>query len=211
VCPDQMLFGSEDWRTCVQLHLLLYLEGWLQLHPNALHMFTENDDDELDPKNLNKQYGNRVKAVCWNNPEFKALEDQTRPDQKRLGTHSNRKYASTRANRRGGRYKRASSVQRKMDNGNEQFHRNQAVHLAETERLKHGFAMNFDEGDVNPLVKVLLEVFNVDGRLEVVPVTNNDVIANNANNTADNDENNGNHRDNNEQEPQQQQQQQRQR
>jgi hypothetical protein len=43
-------------------------------------MFTENNNEELGPKNLNKQYGNRVKAVCWTNPEFKALEDQTGPD-----------------------------------------------------------------------------------------------------------------------------------
>jgi hypothetical protein len=287
-CPDQMLFGSEDWRTCVQLHLLLYLEGWLQRHPNALHMFTENDDEELGPKNLNKQYGNRVKAVCWNNPEFKALEDQTRPDQKGLGTHSNRKYASTRANRRGatkgqvqfrGRWttEMNSSIVTKHyispddyytnafvastlceggpakymlrdHNGNGQVHDHwlfatvipnirrrferddrfccvmalaklwavfdesalEDIPLAKTERIKHSFVMNFGKQDANPVVKVLLEVLNVDGRLEVVPVANNDVIANNTNNNADNDKNDGNCRDNNKQEPQQQQPRQRQ-
>jgi hypothetical protein len=53
-----------------------------------------------------------------------------------------------------------------------------------------------------------LEVLNVDGRLEVVPVANNDVITNNANNNnAHNNQNDGNHWDDNEQEPQQQQQQ----
>jgi hypothetical protein len=65
--------------------------------------FTNNDDEATGPKNINKQYGNRVKAVCWNNAEFKALNDQTGPDEKGLGTHSNRKWASTRAARKGAR------------------------------------------------------------------------------------------------------------
>jgi hypothetical protein len=122
-CPDQMLFGSGDRRTWVQLHLSVYLEGWLQRHPNALHMFTENGDVELVPKNLSKQYGNIVKAVCWNNPEFKALENQTRPDQKGLGTHSNKKYTSTSANRR---HATKGQVQFRGKWMTEQFHRNQA-------------------------------------------------------------------------------------
>jgi hypothetical protein len=95
-CPDQILFGSDDWKSCPLLWLSIYLDGWLRRHPNAVHMFTENDNVETGPKNINKTYGNRVKAVVWNNAEFKALEDQSGPDQKGLGTHSNRKYASTR-------------------------------------------------------------------------------------------------------------------
>jgi hypothetical protein len=67
-------------------------------------MFTDNNDnEEAGPGNLNKQYGNRIKRVVWQNPEFQGLEDQTGPDQKGLGTHSNRKYASTRASRMGAR------------------------------------------------------------------------------------------------------------
>jgi hypothetical protein len=65
-------------------------------------MFTDNDD-EAGPANINKRYGNRVKAVCWMNPNFKALNDQTGPDEKGLGKHSNRKWASTRASRKGAR------------------------------------------------------------------------------------------------------------
>jgi hypothetical protein len=80
------------------------------------------------------------------------------------------------------------------------------IPLAKTERIKHSFAMNFGKRDANPVVKVLLEVLNVDGCLEVVPVANNDVIANNANNNADNDDNDGNRWDDNEQEQPQQQQ-----
>jgi hypothetical protein len=100
-CPDQILFGAGDWRVCPQLWLAVYLNGWLGQHPNAVHLFTDNDDETAGPANLNKQYGNRVKAVCWNHPDFKALLDETGPDQKGLGTHSNRKYASTKAARKG--------------------------------------------------------------------------------------------------------------
>ena len=102
-CPDQILFGASDWRTCPQLWLAIYLDAWLKQNPNAKHMFTVNDDDDTGPKNLNKQYGNRVKAVCWRNPSFQALNDQAGPDEKGLGTHSNRKWASTRASRKGAR------------------------------------------------------------------------------------------------------------
>jgi hypothetical protein len=102
-CPDQILFGAFDWKTCPLLWLSVYLDGWLQRHPNAKYMFTDNDDEETGPSNINKRYGNRVKAVCWRNQEFMALNDQTGPDEKGLGTHSNRKWASTRASRKGAR------------------------------------------------------------------------------------------------------------
>jgi hypothetical protein len=44
-----------------------------------------------------------VKLVCWKRPEFMALNNETGPDQKGLGTHSNRKWATTRAQRKGAR------------------------------------------------------------------------------------------------------------
>lgn len=264
-CPDQIIFASDDWRTCPQLHLALYLEGWLQRNPNSMHMFTDNDDEVVGPKNLNKQYGNRVKAVCWSNQEFKTLEDQTGPDQKGLGTHSNRKYASTRANRKGatkgqvqfrGRWigETNSTIVTKhyispedyytdafvastlceggpakymlrdnAANGHNEVHDHwlfatvipnirsrferddrfgrvmalaklwavfdetaaEDMPLVEVERIKHSFAMNFGERDTNPVVKVLLEVLNVNGRLQVVPVAN--VNANNNNNQPNGD------------------------
>ena len=100
-CPDQILLGADDWKTCPLLWLSVYLDGWLKRYPNAVHMFTDNDDVEIGPTNLNKQSGNRVKAVCWKHPTFQALNNQTGPDQNGLGTHSNRKWASTRAQRQG--------------------------------------------------------------------------------------------------------------
>jgi hypothetical protein len=45
--------------------------------------------------------------------------------------------------------------------------------LAEVERIKHNFEMNFVERVANPVVKVLLEVLNVNERLQVVPAANN--------------------------------------
>jgi hypothetical protein len=79
----------------------VYLDGCLKRHPNAKYMFTDNDNEATGPKNINKRYGNRVKAVCWKHTEFQALNNQTGPDEKGLGTHSNRKWASTRASRKG--------------------------------------------------------------------------------------------------------------
>jgi hypothetical protein len=100
-CPDQMIFGADDWRVCPQIWLSVYLDQWLRRYPNAKHLFTDNDDVIAGPNNLNKTFHNRVKRVCWRHPEFKALNDQTGPDEKGLGTHSNRKWASTRAARKG--------------------------------------------------------------------------------------------------------------
>jgi hypothetical protein len=102
-CPDQILFGASDWKTCPLLWLSVYLDGWLKRHPNARYMFTDNDDELTGPSNLNKRYGNRIKAVCWTHHDFKALNNQTGPDEKGIGTHSNRKWASTRARRKGAR------------------------------------------------------------------------------------------------------------
>jgi hypothetical protein len=245
-CPDQYLFGADDWRICPQLHIALYLEGWLQRNPNAKHMFTDNDDPEAGPANLNKQYGNRIKVVVWSKEEFKLLEDQTGPDQKGLGTHSNRKYASTRASRLGARKDQVNFRGRwigdtnktilgrvyispddyytdalvasylceggpikymlRPNDGRNEVHdywlfttlvpnirrryesddrlcrvfalaklwavfdetAAEDLPLAEVERIKHSFAQNFGERDGNPVVKIQLEIMNVNGNLQVV-------------------------------------------
>jgi hypothetical protein len=258
-CPDQILFGAKDWRICPQLHLALYLEGWLQRNPNAKHLFTDNDDEKIGPANLNKQYGNRIKKVVWKNPEFMELEDQTGPEQKGLGTHSNRKYASTKASRMGASKEKikyrgrwigevnSSIVTRhyispddyyadafvaaalceggpvkymlQADHGHNEvfdywlfttiipnirrrFDRDdrlcrvlalaklwavfdetasQDLPLVQVERIKHSFTQNFGERETNPVVKVILEILNVNGRLQIVPVAN----ANANNETAD--------------------------
>jgi len=100
-CPPQFIFGAMDWKACVQLNLAVYLDEWLLRNPNAVHMFTTNDHEEQGPANLNSQYGNRIKIVVWLHPDFVALLDEVGPDEKGVGTHSTRKYASTRDQRRG--------------------------------------------------------------------------------------------------------------
>jgi hypothetical protein len=254
-CPDQMLFGCGDWKTCPQLWLSIYLNGWLRRHPNSLHMFTDNDDDEVGPKNLNKQYGNRVRSVCWNNADFKALEDQT-GECKGLGTHSNQKYASTKAAQKGaskeqvqfrGRWigETNSSIVSKHYISPEDIYTDafvtsclckggpikymlrddattvndfwlfqncvphlgvrfatdtrfrcvmaltklwavfddaasQELPLAECKRIKHSFVTVYGNLNNNPVMKVALEIMNVDGRLRIVAGVNNAI--NNLNN-----------------------------
>lgn len=95
-CPDQILFGSEDWLTCVLLWLSIYLESWLMDYPNADLMWTSSRGEKA-AKNVKKNYGNNV-AKIWKLEEFKALQDTTGDDQDRgLGTHSERKYSADKA------------------------------------------------------------------------------------------------------------------
>ncbi|CAB9496607.1 expressed unknown protein [Seminavis robusta] len=102
-CPDQILLGADDWKVCPQLNLAIYLDKWLEMHPDAVHLFTTNDDTKKGPNNLKQQYANRIKGVVWDQAEFQALEDQVgnQRDKKGVGTHSMRKFASTKASRRG--------------------------------------------------------------------------------------------------------------
>jgi len=104
-CPDQIILAAEEWRTCAILNLANCLEMWLGQHPRALYLFTtdervDNKGVPLGPLNVNKQCANRVKVVCWNNEEFKALEDEV-GDHNGIGTYSNRKYAADRADKQG--------------------------------------------------------------------------------------------------------------
>lgn len=105
-CPDQIMFASLDWKTCVITTFAIYLELWLTKHPNALYIFTESRDEKKGPKNVKKNFGNRVKKLCWNNSAFKLLLDEGSPDaEKGLGTHSERKYACDEAKKAGARTK----------------------------------------------------------------------------------------------------------
>jgi hypothetical protein len=103
-CPDQIMFGSKRWQDCVQLHLAAYLEGWIHRNTDdVVYLFCESTT-ETAPSNTKQVYTNRCTKVIWNSREFKSMYDQVgdADDRKGLGTHSNRKYASTEAKRRGG-------------------------------------------------------------------------------------------------------------
>ena len=100
-CPDQILLGSECSKTCALLWLSIYLETFLGDYPNAKYLFSSNTDDKA-PKNVKQQLRGRLKKVVWTHPAFIELADET-GDEAALGvgTHSNRKYASTLAQRMG--------------------------------------------------------------------------------------------------------------
>jgi hypothetical protein len=57
--------------------------------------------------------------------------------------------------------------------------------LAEVERVKHSFAQNFGDRDGNPVVKIQLEIINVNGNLQIVAAANNN-DTNNDGNAGDN-------------------------
>jgi Transcriptional activator of glycolytic enzymes len=101
-CPDQIIFGSFEWRTCTILWLAIYLEAWLRKYPDALFLFTNSRHSTKGPENIKRQYKNRMERLVWKDKEFKSLLDATGDDAKKgLGTTSTRKFATTKASRRG--------------------------------------------------------------------------------------------------------------
>ena len=105
-CPEQIILAADDWRICTVLWLAIYQETWLKEHPDVKFMFTDNPDDEKGPSNINKRYASRVAKVCWGTKDFKSLKDETGDRAKKgIGTHSERKYASTAAKKRGAKRK----------------------------------------------------------------------------------------------------------
>lgn len=40
-CPDQIILGAADPRWCLLIHLAIYYETMLAMHPQAKYMFTE--------------------------------------------------------------------------------------------------------------------------------------------------------------------------
>ena len=104
-CPDQIILGAADWRTCTVVNLANCLEMWLGMHLNTTHLFTTDKQvnekgTPLGPLNINKTHANQIKTVCWEHEEFKALEDEV-GEHKGIGAHSNRKHAADRADEKG--------------------------------------------------------------------------------------------------------------
>jgi hypothetical protein len=71
-CPNQILFGATEPLYCVLINLGVYLETYLELFPQAKHLYTDNDDDNT-PANLIAQYHGRIKVVVWDSNEFEAV------------------------------------------------------------------------------------------------------------------------------------------
>ena len=106
-CPDQLLLGSNDHKTCIFIALAMWLEYFLCVYPGADFMMT----DAMLPSNATKQqrssftktisktYRNRLLSVVYNQEEFKCIYKGN--DKRPLGLHSKRKMASTQAKKKG--------------------------------------------------------------------------------------------------------------
>ena len=95
-CPDQIILGANDPRWCVLIHLAVYLESFLEIHPDAYYLFTESMNQETGPNNLKSAWSDKLRRFIWADAEFKDLE-QGLSDDGGVGTHSNRKLGATSA------------------------------------------------------------------------------------------------------------------
>lgn len=107
-CPDQIIIGAQDARICPQLWLAIYLEEWLEQNPDAIFMFTNNNEKDDDgnykgPKQVKSRFYNCVRKKVYEDEEFKALVDHLGNIEELLGlgTHSVRKYACSHGKRKG--------------------------------------------------------------------------------------------------------------
>lgn len=98
-CPPQILFGSNDPENCILIALAIYLEQDLEWHQDAEWLFTSNLGEDA-PINLKSQWRKRLEKDVWNHADFKALTPTTLRDNG-IGTHSYRKYPTTKARRHG--------------------------------------------------------------------------------------------------------------
>ena len=90
--PEQILLGSMNTLYCVLLGLAVYLEvsfaAGFGLHHPFLFVHTDN-------ANKNKKYISDVLCQIWNGPAFIKVKDR------KIGTHSLRKYPATQARQSG--------------------------------------------------------------------------------------------------------------
>jgi hypothetical protein len=89
-CPDQIIFGSNRWNDCLQLHMAAYLEQWIHRNnPQVRYLFWESNADTA-PANQKQVYSNRCGKVIWNSQQSEAIYDQVGNDDdcKGLGLES---------------------------------------------------------------------------------------------------------------------------
>jgi hypothetical protein len=90
------------------IHLAIYYETMLAMHPQAKYMFTEHVEKEA-PKRLKGTWRSELKKVVWATPEFADVEEECEDDEDdedddndgktktkilKVGTHSRRKFAA---------------------------------------------------------------------------------------------------------------------
>jgi hypothetical protein len=98
-CPDQIILGSNDPSWCVLIHMAVYLESFLEIHPNAKYLFTDNMS-ETAPNAMKAIWSDRMKKVVWTDAAFKDMAPELEEDGG-IGTHSNRKFAADSAAKHG--------------------------------------------------------------------------------------------------------------
>jgi hypothetical protein len=106
-CPDQLLLGSLDYKSCILVALAIWLEHFLQNNPEATMMMTHatppvnptRKEHKKFTSAISKTYRNRLQSVVFKNSEFKEIYKGN--DKRQLGLHSKRKMGSTQAKRRG--------------------------------------------------------------------------------------------------------------
>jgi hypothetical protein len=95
-CPDQIILGANDPRWCILIHLAVYLESFLGMHPDAYYLFTESTNQETGANNLKSAWADKLRRFIWSDDEFKEMSPELNDDGG-IGTHSNRKLAATSA------------------------------------------------------------------------------------------------------------------
>ena len=87
-----------DSETCVLLHMGVYLEEYLRLHPTAKYLFT-SDSDPKAPARLKSNHRNNLDRHVLHVEDFQELCDEE--EELGLGTHSWRKGAADEARKQG--------------------------------------------------------------------------------------------------------------
>lgn len=107
-CPDQIMFGAEDSRVCIQLWLALYMEEYLEQNADPLFLFTNNTEknekgEYKGPHQVKTNYYNNIRQKVFKNEEFKLLADVVGAVEEHLGlgSHSNRKFSASYAKLKG--------------------------------------------------------------------------------------------------------------
>jgi hypothetical protein len=105
-CPDQLLLAAKDHRHCMFLSLGLWLEYFLNNHPDATYMMSpgmpESRSKEAHKKftkAISKTYRNQWERHVLKNLDFTRIYKGN--DKRPLGLHSKRKSGSTQAKKRG--------------------------------------------------------------------------------------------------------------
>ena len=100
-CPNQILLGAFDDEFCIFIMLSIYLESFLEQHPNPKYLFSEQMDKNA-PKKLKGTYSRRLQKVVWSTEEFKGIEEEADYNKGGgIGTHSSRKFPATYARNKG--------------------------------------------------------------------------------------------------------------